>query len=201
MLAKYLIIDTETTGLFFGKNGLIQVAAVVLDSELNEMDRYCQDVCPPDGFDISDEAMELTGFTLQRIQNGMLYEDFCISFLRFLDKHFNNISNDKKPIAVAQFYCFDWAFLNQVFTQCNLHQELNSRLGNDFIDTKALVNTLNLKAELGSLEVPFPITSLSKPGGLKDKLNIAQDTFTAHDALGDCLATKAVLQKLLDYLD
>jgi DNA polymerase III epsilon subunit-like protein len=193
MNAKYIIIDTETTGLFFEKHGLIQVAAIVLDKELNELDTYCQDICPPDGFEVSEEAMTLTGFTLERIAKGKSYEEFCQEFLKFLKRCFPTT----KPIAIGQFYCFDWAFLNKVFASQNLLVELNEILSNDFLDTKALVNSLNLKAEFNGQKIPFPITSLSKPGGLKDTLGISQDKFVAHDALGDCQATKAVLVELI----
>jgi DNA polymerase III epsilon subunit-like protein len=196
MSAKYLIIDTETTGLYFGKNGLIQLACIVLDSKMNEMHRFCVDVCPNEPFEVSEESMKITGFTMDRIYAGVSYQAICELFLDLLDEFFPNT----KPVVVAQFYPFDYAFLNQVFMESNLHLELNQKLSNDFIDTKAIVNTINLQADLQNQPKPFPITSLSKEGGLKDVLGISQETFVAHDALGDCLATKEVLLKLVDFI-
>jgi DNA polymerase III epsilon subunit-like protein len=75
--------------------------------------------------------------------------------------------------------------------------ELCDLLGNDIIDTKCIVNTLNLMAHLKGESLPFPITSLSKPGGLKDILGIDESMFVAHDALGDCEATLEVLKRLV----
>jgi DNA polymerase III epsilon subunit-like protein len=191
--AKYLLIDTETTGLFFSQNGLIQAAGLILDNKLNEIDRFCVDICPDQPYEISQESIEITGFTIERIQAGMSYQDFCEYFLNLLQNHFP----DCKPILVAQFLPFDYSFLYSVFGKRNMDQELCDRLGNDFIDTKCNVNAVNLMAELRGDPIPFPSTSLSKPGGLKDKLGIDQSTFTAHDALGDCEATLAVLKKLI----
>jgi DNA polymerase III epsilon subunit-like protein len=192
MYAKYLIIDTETTGFYFGKNGLIQLACIGLDKELNEVFRYCKDICPPVGFEISPEAMEITGFSLERIESGISYKQFCGEFLDLLVGFFPS----NKPIIIAQFYPFDYAFLYQVFMECGLHEQLSQKLGNDFIDTKSIVNMLNLQADMHDRDRPFPVTSLSKKAGLKDILGISQESFLAHDALGDCLATREVLIRL-----
>jgi len=54
-----------------------------------------------------------------------------------------------------------------------------------------------LLAESKGLEIPFKLTSLSKLGGLKDKLGIDQNKFQAHDAMGDVLATLEVLKVLV----
>jgi DNA polymerase III epsilon subunit-like protein len=191
--AKYLLIDTETTGLFFTQNGLIQAAGLILDNKLNEIERFCIDICPDQPYEISQESIEITGFTMERINAGMSYQDFCEFFLAILKKHFP----ERKPIMIAQFLPFDYSYLYAVFGKRNMHQELCDRLGNDFIDTKCNVNAVNLMAELRGDPIPFPSTSLSKPGGLKDKLGINQSAFTAHDALGDCEATLAVLKKLI----
>ena len=59
-----------------------------------------------------------------------------------------------------------------------------------------MVMTANVKAELKGEEIPFPVTSLSKKGGLKDKFGLQE--YQAHDALGDVLATRDVLIKLLN---
>ena len=70
--------------------------------------------------------------------------------------------------------------------------------GNDIIDTKALANSINARALLKGRPAPFPVTSLSKPGGLKELFGIT--AYQAHSALGDVLATREVLIKLLDML-
>jgi len=192
-LAKYLVVDTETTGLQVHENGLIQLAALALDENLEIMAQFIQDVCPPDGIVINQESLDITGFTIERIKSGCSYREVVEKFMIFVNKHFKEM-----PIAVGQFYPFDYSFLNSIFFQTRPEVGFNKELfGNDFIDTKSLANTLNLKASLSRKNLPFPITSLSKTGGLKDSLGIDQNTFQAHDALGDCLATREVLIQLL----
>ena len=189
---KYIIIDTEATGLFFAKNGLIQVGSMILDKNLNVIDQYCQDIQPPQNKEINQEALDVNGFDRQRIAGGISYREFCEQFLVFVKKYFG----DYKPIVVAQFWAFDYAFLNQVFFEVGLEEEFGQLLGNDFVDTKSLVNFANLRADINNQPLPFPITSLSKKGGLKDILGLNSDNYQSHDALGDCLATRDVLLKL-----
>jgi hypothetical protein len=47
--------------------------------------------------------------------------------------------------------------------------------------------------------IPFISTSLSNPEGLRKILNLSKDLLT-HDALGDILATREALIKMLSYL-
>jgi DNA polymerase III epsilon subunit-like protein len=191
--AKYLLIDTETTGLLLTQNGLIQAAGLILDDELNEIHRFCVDICPDKPFEINDFSLQMTGFTIERINSGITYQEFCDFFLHLVKEYFPLI----KPILVAQFLPFDYGFLHNVFGKRNMEKELCEILGNDIVDTKCIVNALNLRAKLRNEELPFPITSLSKPGGLKDILGIDETKFVAHDALGDCEATLEVLKRLI----
>lgn len=191
MSAKYLILDAEMTGLNPHKHGLIQVAMASLDKDLKILETYVTDICPPEGFEVNAEALKINGFDMERINKGISYEFFCQNTMDFISRNFET----KKPITIAQFYPADYGFLQMAFDKSGLQEEFNSFFDNDFIDTKALVNTLNLVAESKKLLVPFEITSLSKPGGLKEKLGI--NAYPAHDALGDILATRDVLLKLL----
>ena len=192
--AKYLLIDTETTGLLLTQNGLIQAAGLILDEDLNEIHRFCIDICPDKPFEINDFSVQMTGFTIERINSGISYQEFCDYFLGLVREYFPLV----KPTLVAQFLPFDYGFLHNVFGKRNLESELCDVLGNDFIDTKCIVNTLNLTAYLKGESLPFPNTSLSKPGGLKDVLGIDESKFVAHDALGDCEATLEVLKRLVN---
>lgn len=193
--SKYIVIDTETTGLSPSKHGLIQLAAIVLDKNLEIVDEFVRDVCPPDGFEMDDEATKIHGFSMDRIKSGISYKDVCIQFIDFIQANFK-----EKPVVVGQFYPFDYAFLEHVFSLTGYWYIMNrDLLDNKFIDTKSLALSLNLKAEIAGKEIPFKTTSLSKLGGLKDKLGITGD-YKAHDALGDVLATREVLIKLLNYL-
>jgi DNA polymerase III epsilon subunit-like protein len=190
---KYLILDTETTGTDFLKHGLIQLAAVALTEKLEISNQFLTDICPPSKVEITQESLDITGFTPQRIQNGKSYTQTATEFTNFVQENFV-----QKPIVIAQFYPFDYAFSQVLLTSTGFDKDLLDR---NFIDTKTLANIINLKSELISGKPFFETTSLSKEGGLKDKLNIPADKFQAHDALGDCLATREVLLKMISLVE
>ena len=188
----YLVIDTETTGLHPARHGLIEIAAAALDGQLILLDTFQADVCPPEGVACDPEALQINGFTMERIRAGISYRMACEQFLNFLNKHFS-----AEPIVIGQFYPFDYAFLEQLFSTCGYRDGLAVAIkGNDIIDTKALANSINVRALLKGKPAPFPVTSLSKPGGLKELFGIT--AYQAHSALGDVLATREVLIKLLE---
>lgn len=193
MEAKYLIIDTEATGLNAWKHGIIQLAWVVLDSQLLIIDQKVVDIRPPKGYEISDEALKINGFSIERIEQGINYYDACDNFTSSIKEHFG----ENKPICVGQFLPFDYKMIEMMYSVIGRGDEFESIISNGLIDTKSTVLALNLKAELEKQPIPFPVTSLSKPGGLKDKFNL---TFESHDALGDCLGTRLVLIEILKYL-
>jgi len=218
MSAIYLVLDAETTGLNPLKNGLIQIAALAVDASLEILTSFNQDICPPIGTEFCPVAATIYSLTPERIAKGRKYEEVCDDFIKFVKANFS-----QKPIIIGQFYPFDYAFLTLAIAKCDFFKD--NVLGNDFVDTKALVNFANLKArfhftnaknpnnkisksELQNLTpnsseysqglvLPFPSTSLSAKNGLKEQFQITD--FTSHDALGDCLATLELVRKLIDF--
>lgn len=191
--AKYLILDTEATGLIPGKHGLIQLACVSTDDRLQVIHSLCTDIRPPAEVVINPEALEINGFTEERIAQGISYQETAQLFLGFLNQEFP----EEEPVVVAQFYPFDFAALLELCKQTGeVGEKIHQKLGNNLIDTKALTNVLNLKHVFLNKPIPFPVASLSKPGGVKDVLGIAG--YQAHDAMGDVMATREILLKLLE---
>jgi DNA polymerase III epsilon subunit-like protein len=190
----YLIVDTETTGLHPARHGLIELAAAALDEKLTVLETFQADVCPPQGCEIDPEALQVNGFTRERISRGLNYKGVCERFQEFVINCFS-----AEPVVIGQFYPFDYAFLDQVFSASGYGDGFAALVkGNDFIDTKALANSMNLRAILRGQPRPFASTSLSRAGGLKDRFGISGHQ--AHTALGDVLATREVLIKLLELL-
>ena len=192
--AIYLVIDTETTGWSPHTNGMIEFAGVCMDASLEITDSLVVDIRPPEGTAVREESLQITGFTRERIAQGMSYEDFCVLFREFIAKNFT-----KKPIVIGQFYPFDYAFMTSVFDKGG-HPEYteDNIFGNDFVDTKVIANLLNMQARYRSEPEPFPSTSLSKAGGLKERFGIAGAEYAAHTAMGDVLATREVLKRFVE---
>lgn len=189
---RYLVVDTETTGLHPARHGLIELAAAALDGQLMLLDTFQADVCPPEGVEFDPEALQINGFTMERIRAGVSYRMACEQFVKFMSKNFS-----AEPLVIGQFYPFDYAFLEQLFSASGYRDGLAAAIkGNAIIDTKALANSINARALLKGRPAPFPVTSLSKPGGLKELFGIT--AYQAHSALGDVLATREVLIKLLE---
>ncbi len=193
MNPKYLIVDTEATGLNAWKHGIIQLAWIVMDTKLKIIDQKVIDICPPIGYQISDEALTVNGFTIERIEKGLSYKEACDIFSDSIKMNFG----EKKPIVVGQFLPFDFKMIEMMYSTIDRENEFESIISNSLIDTKSTILALNLKAEINGKNIPFPITSLSKPGGLKDRFKL---NFESHNALGDCLGTRLVLIEILKYL-
>ena len=203
--AVFIVIDTETSGLKSSENGLIQLGSLALNSAFEIIDTFDYIVCPPIDTNIVDESIQISGITRDQIKNGISYREVCEKYTRFVQKNFL-----EKPIVIAQFFPFDYGFLEQVFTiackESKIDYEISQfpfqdLLSRNVIDTKTLANIINIKSKLQEKAPMFTSTSLSGLGGLKEVLGIPSDTFTAHNALGDCLATREVLIKLLKLVE
>lgn len=193
--AKYLLLDTETSGWNPYKNGLIEFGGAALDENLEVVATLERLVKPPKDTEVNEESLAVNNISHAEIESGISYNDFCREFRAFLVDNFGM----QKPIVIGQFFPFDYAFLQQVFSvEEGQENHIGWHLmGNDFIDTKAVVNYFNLKATLEGKNPPFPITSLSAAGGLKETLGIDTSAFPPHRALSDAMATLEVLKKLL----
>lgn len=188
----YLALDTEATGLDPTIHGLIEVACVVLDEKLEVLNTFQTYINPPQETVVDPIAMEIVHITQDQIQSGLLYEEFCHRFIEFVNDNY-----ETKPIAIAQFYPFDYGYIKYVFSVSGFGEKFNELFGNDYIDTKSLVNSANVLARSRGENLPYPVSSLSKEGGLKDILKIDQSKYKSHSAFDDTMATIEVLKKII----
>lgn len=189
----YLVLDLEMTWLNPFQHGVIEVAATVLDDSFEIVGDFHMDLLPPDNVIIDPAALEYNGFTLDRIAMGKSYEEFCDFWDGFLDTYF---PGGKKPIMIGQFIAADIAFMASIFANAR-REKLYEKLGNDIIDTKSIANQANAIARYNKIPLPFTSTSLSKPGGIADRLHITW--YDAHTANGDIMATREALLKFLKF--
>lgn len=203
-LAKYLVLDLETSGLKPDTNGIIQLACIAVDRNLKEIATYATFVLPPEGTIYDATADLIHGIKYEKLINeGLGYTDLCEEFLMFIKTHF-----ELPPIIIGQFFPFEYNFINSLFDSTlgeddrlydsksqsyGIFQKIVSR---SFIDTKSLCTFINMKAEIDGNNPIFVTTSLSSPNGVKSVLGIDSSIYKAHDALGDCQATLDVLQRI-----
>jgi DNA polymerase III epsilon subunit-like protein len=197
---KYLVMDCEFTGLHAYKHGLTQLAALVVDTQFSVIKEFNQFVLPPAEVEIVPESMEISGITLEMLEEkGVSYSELCANFIHFIRSNF-----DEPPVVIGQFLPADYSFLDKVFSENMPDKSLQffeDILSRNFIDTKSLANILNMKAETQNRSKVFIKTSLSKPGGLKDVLGVDPAKYQAHDALEDCKANLEILQKMLELFE
>lgn len=67
MPKEYLFLDTETTGLYPEKHGIVQVAAVCTDEKFTPLVWFKSYVRPSIECEVSDEALEIHGLTRKQI--------------------------------------------------------------------------------------------------------------------------------------
>jgi DNA polymerase III epsilon subunit-like protein len=190
----YAVADLETGGLLPGYHGVTQCCIVVLDEKFAVLDTLEIDINPPDNYQLDPEALQFNGMTLEQIHAGVTYPEAASKIIAYLGKHF-----ESSPTWVGQFFPFDFAGLLDLMIQTKNHESFLKYFSNKFLDTKVIAGYLNLKAQHQNKPLPFPNSlSLSSAGGLKDTLGVSQTDFKAHTALGDVLATKEVLKKLIE---
>lgn len=189
----YLVLDLEMTWLNPFQHGVIEVGAIVMDDFFDIIWDFHMDLCPPENVIIDPASLEYNWFTLDRIAAGKSYEEFCDYWDWFLETYF---PWGAKPIIIWQYVTADISFLASIFANARRTQ-LYSKLGNDIIDTKSIANQANAIARYNKIPLPFTSTSLSKPGGIADKLNITG--YDAHTAHGDITATREALLKFLKF--
>ncbi len=80
---KFILLDFETTGLDPADSEIIEIGAILVDQDLNELKRF-QKLIRPMG-DIPDPIARLTGITLEMVQNEPFLQDVIPDFVTFCE--------------------------------------------------------------------------------------------------------------------
>lgn len=128
--APYLVFDLETSGLSNEKNGVVEVAMIMVDPiTLEERGRYEAIIAPypllkynDEGkkefvdYEISEYAMEVNGISMKKLQSGVPAKKVCLDMIAFSKE---NGSRGSKAIPVGHnINNFDLPFLAYFF-ECN----------------------------------------------------------------------------------
>jgi DNA polymerase-3 subunit epsilon len=164
-----VILDTETTGLSFNSDKIIEIACIELKNQIPTKNKFHTFINPE--MDISDGAYQTHGITRQFLRDKPTFKDIAKDFLNF-------IKDSKLIIHNADF---DLAFLNKELQNCDLEPLSKDRV----------VDTLFLARQ------KFPGAQASLDALCK-RFKIDTSAREKHSAILDCNLLTEVYIELLD---
>ena len=189
---KILWIDTETTGLNPFNHDIVSLALIVeIDGEVKD-ELYLK--CQPINWDnVTDEALNINGFTREQLKTFMTPQEALNKTLRFLEKYVNKYKKNKtmedKFVLAGYNVTFDSAMLSEWCKKLN-YKYLGALVDYHKLDIASLVLFLKMHNKI-------------KIDGFK-LVNVAeylQASIQAHDAQSDIRATREIAYKLLDKIE
>lgn len=187
---KAFYFDVETTGLDKTKAGLTQLAAIVVIDGV-EVDKIALDINPASynrEVTIAQEALDVTGKTLEELANYPLSKEQFNVFINFLDKHINKYDKTDKFIPIGYNSQFDMGFMQEWFIDNN-HKFFGSYFQYKDVDVFALVKHLAFLGHINS--------DNHRLGTMCDLFEVSLGD-SAHDAIADIRATRELYQVLID---
>ena len=164
-----IILDTETTGLSFNSDKIIEIACVELENQIPTKNVFHTFVNPE--MDISDGAYQTHGITREFLRDKPVFKDVAKEFLAF-------VKDSKLVIHNADF---DMAFLNKALQDIDLEPITKDRV----------VDTLSLARQ------KFPGAQASLDALCK-RFKIDTSKREKHSALVDCNLLTEIYIELLD---
>lgn len=165
-----VFIDTETTGLNPQQDRILQLSALKVDENFNEIGRWNHYIRPMGEYSISEHAAEVHGLTKEFIEeNGESFADLADDFIEFIngcDVGGYNSNN------------FDWKFI---------YNEL-ARIGRDLSMDRIFYDVLSIERRLR----PCNLASVYERYTGQSMEDAGLD---AHNAMSDVLATAAVMKE------
>lgn len=183
---KILYIDTETTGIIAKHHEITQIAALVeingeIVDEINILSR-------PLHFDrINEEALRVTGKSLDELEKYPHPSESFPKFKAFLEKHIDKYDKSDKFFPAGHNVLFDLDFLQNYFITHGDQYGTGSYQNWQALDTRILANFLSYTGKIKTENVK--LETLCK------FFNIPLE---AHDAMNDIKATRILMKKMLE---
>ena len=181
---KLIFLDTETTGLDFHKNGIIQISGIIdINGEIKE--EFDFRVRPFLGDFLSMDALKITGMTKEKLLEFPIAENVYHQLVCILDKYVDRYNKADKFFMVGQNTKFDYDFLNEWFKK-NGNEYFYAYIDYHIIDLVTITAMLQLA---GRISVPnMKLETVAKA---------FQMDFRAHDSLEDVKVTRKIFYKYL----
>lgn len=180
MIRKVLYIDLETTGGNPRRNGIVQLSGIIeIDNKVVEEFDFFMRTFKHD--EIEPEALNVTGLTLQKINEAMSPHTAHASFIDIMRKYIDKYDKSDKFYPCAYNGHFDYDFLCCWFYKLK-DEFLGSWVNHRLIDPLVVLRFLDYA---GIVELPnYKLKTVCEYCGIE---------INAHDAMSDIRATREVV--------
>ena len=187
---KFFWFDTETTGTNAEKNGIIQIAGIIVigGKEVESFDLRCNihknDI-------IEQEALDINGITPKQIESYPDPKGIYSIVKGMLDEHCNKFDKTDKFYPAGQNVKFDIEFLHHFFKKNGVAHPKQNCKGDPFLfsylygtnfDTLNLAMMYEMKIKKKVFKPNYKLATICKILGV--------ELDNAHDALADIRATR-----------
>ncbi len=171
---KLVLFDTETTGLSFSRDEIIEFAAVTVelkDGKVTVTEEYDELVCLTPGNSVPPQIVALTGITNEDIQNkGISKTRLCCDIARMIQGN---------TLLLAYNAHFDLSFLYYLLLR---YGDVGILRGKDKLDLLTVYRDRH--------EYPHKLCNAIETYGLSGKVQ------NSHRAVDDVIATVAVMEEM-----
>lgn len=190
-IAKYVCIDTETTGLDANVNNILTVCFIILDKDLNEIDRLNLFI-KHDNYNVTIKALEVNKINLIKHHNESINIIVAKNTLiNFLEKN----KTDFYLTPIGHNCTFDISFIQNSGL---LPQELyNNYFSYNSVDTIVIANFLKMCGKLPDRQ-PVSLSKLSEYYGIKRRAGEVLDDQAFHTSEYDTEMTVKLLKKFVE---
>lgn len=182
---KILYFDCETTGRDPVKNDIIQISGIVEKAGeiLDTFNFKCQ---PFDYNNIEQEALTVTGYTIDEIKTWETPQATFKKLLAVFDKHISKYDKTDKFYPAGYNVRFDLDFLQSFFHKNGEKYGTGSYQNWRAIDALPLIHVLDF---VGKINLPdYKLSTVCEQFGIQIK---------AHDAMSDITATRELIRELI----
>ena len=191
----YAAYDLETTGIYPEYNEIIEIALILFDSELIEIDRFVKKALPDKENRVHKKARQINGYDKNMwIRHGAVNQ---IQLAFMLKDFFNKYEIDKPLINIGHRVRFDMDFINAFSKMNRIKLPLDYRKHIDILVLDETLQLLKYKHGIGYTK----ILSKNFSDILKNYGVSIQRVNDKHDAESDIDATIEVLRLQLMKLD
>lgn len=187
----YLVLDLETTGTEVGYHEIIQLGAVLLDQDFNEISNFFSNVCPVYENRFSKEAQKVHYLSMIDLENSPAiyeiipqFEDWILKSLKLKNK-----KELRNLVLAGQSVYFNIIFLQYAYKQNQIPYPFSHKI----LDLKILAFYYFTILKNNNIDVPqsLSLESIANFFNLKRSSDV-------HNALEDAILTAKCISIILN---